>query len=99
MSRHKHADLMIAFANDTSLVIEVNGGDGWTETTQPLWRTDLHYRIKPAPKKVCVFMYESKSTDKLCHVTCDSIDEAERIRSDLVRLGCEVTTIKEVVVE
>lgn len=97
MSRHPHADLMIAFANDASLVIEASvDGKCWCDVEEPCWAKDQHYRIKPAPKKVYVFMYKSKSVDKWCHVSCDNIDKAERIRSDVARLDCEVTTVKEV---
>lgn len=96
MSRHPHADLMIAYANDTSLEIEVRDRGEWCVSSRPLWLPHMQYRIKPAPKKAYVFMYKSNSVDKWCHVASSNIGEAARIRSDLVRLDCEVTTIKEV---
>ena len=47
--RHKHADLMIAYANDTSLVIEyrVDSEDDWYPMKCPSWNKHYEYRIRP----------------------------------------------------
>lgn len=47
--RHKHADLMIAYANDTSLVIEWKSklGNEWAISKAPIWDESYEYRIKP----------------------------------------------------
>lgn len=49
MTRHKHADLMIQHANDTSLVIEYCEQESkqWITTRQPSFANHLEYRIKP----------------------------------------------------
>lgn len=54
MPRHKHADLMIAYANDTSLEFEYryHADDNWAEVQGlPLWNVEAEYRIKPPEKK------------------------------------------------
>lgn len=102
MNRHKHADLMIAYANDTSLVIEVceEGGGDWCETSQPLWRTDLRYRIKPEPKKAYVYMYDlydSKALNKWATVSSPVYSNLVESRLRVLNNGYEATDIKEVV--
>lgn len=51
MTRHKHAEVMIAYANDTSLVIQMNDGDGeWKDLPvgyKPSFYDNSEYRIKP----------------------------------------------------
>lgn len=50
-NRHKHADLMIAYANDTSLKFQCRTSerDMWmdVESAEPYWNPKLQYRIKP----------------------------------------------------
>lgn len=49
-NRHKHADLMIACANDTTLKFQHrrNPDEEWTDLfQQPSWHPDFEYRIKP----------------------------------------------------
>lgn len=47
--RHKHADLIIAWANDPSLTIQVKTYEGkWVDVQgSPSWMLDTEYRIKP----------------------------------------------------
>jgi hypothetical protein len=55
MPRHKHADVMIAYANDTSSQIESRHPDNsyWSLVSDPCWDVYMEYRIKPPePKKV-----------------------------------------------
>ena len=51
MPRHKHADVIIAWANGEE--IETCGSFGkWTPaTTSPSWAEDIEYRIKPKEPK------------------------------------------------
>lgn len=49
-ARHKHADMIIAWANGAE--IEVNdAGDDWYTARYPTWVNHLNYRIKPEPVK------------------------------------------------
>lgn len=46
--RHKYADLIIQWANDTSLEIELLIAQGqWIRTENPCWSAGVEYRIKP----------------------------------------------------
>lgn len=48
--KHVHAELMIAWANDTSIEIETrpSGEYPWSVSDRPRWFPDHQYRIKPA---------------------------------------------------
>jgi len=64
-NRHPHADLMIAYANDTSLKVQCreDEGDMWVDTMTPVFDTKLQYRIKPktvTKYQVLYLMTESK---------------------------------------
>ena len=48
--RHKHADLIIAWANGAQIQIQMPGHDEWTDITYPDWLPSQFYRIKPEPK-------------------------------------------------
>lgn len=52
MTRHKHADLMIAYANDTSIQMQIrdNSSDEWEDIAkgfEPTFHSTVEYRIKP----------------------------------------------------
>lgn len=59
--RHKHADLMIAKAEDSSLEIQFkNGVSNHFETVDnPAWNPDYEYRIKPRKKTVYQWAYKT----------------------------------------
>jgi hypothetical protein len=47
-TRHKHADVIIAWANGEKIQFKYEGG-GWADetATSPEWFDDFEYRIKP----------------------------------------------------
>ena len=47
--RHKHADMIIAWANGAQIQF-LNKDNRWNNTTQPSWYECSEYRIKPEPK-------------------------------------------------
>ena len=50
--KHIHHDLMIQYAKDTSIEIEVMETHyDWGVTIQPAWDIDREYRIKPKPER------------------------------------------------
>ena len=63
MTRHKHADLMIAYANDTSLAIQVrDSSEDWEDIDKgltPAFYNHLQYRIKPK---------EAEKGDFICEI-------------------------------
>jgi hypothetical protein len=49
--RHKHADVIIAWANGAAIQWKTHRGfPKWNDTDTPGWEPTLEYRIKPEPK-------------------------------------------------
>ena len=53
MAKHKHADLIHAWADGAKIQYSF-GEDVWHDTNRPEWRIDIEYRIKPEEKKPVV---------------------------------------------
>jgi hypothetical protein len=49
--RHKHADLIIAWANGAEIQCEI-ATDDWADAKSPWWLPNNRYRIKPKPDYV-----------------------------------------------
>ena len=47
--KHKHADVIIAWANGASIEHKTSMGN-WMYLENPSWSKDTEYRIKPEPK-------------------------------------------------
>jgi hypothetical protein len=68
--KHKHYDLIVAWANGKKIEARLNGGE-WHELSTPAWNgIDTEYRIKPEPKpdivkERCVASWTGISTN-LC---------------------------------
>jgi len=52
MTKHKHHDVIVAWAADTSKVVQTLSEDGkeWIDTLGPQWNKHQQYRIKPEAK-------------------------------------------------
>lgn len=48
-TRHKHADLIIAWANGAEIEYYHKNFKSWNPANAPVWREDIEYRIKPKP--------------------------------------------------
>ena len=59
--RHKHADLIIAWANGAKIQTYRLLPDEWIDTFSPAWVEDSRYRIKPEPKPDVEFRYTVNS--------------------------------------
>ena len=97
MTKHKHADLMIAYANDTTLKIERQHPDGYWRDVGPIpaFIPDVNYRIKPEPKKAYVFMYK-KGSGRWISWSYDTMLDAVHYKEQVLRFGYDVTDVKEV---
>ena len=96
MTKHKHADLLIAYANDTALKFELQDPDGfWFDVVHPVFDPEANYRIKPEPKKAYVFMYK-KGSGRWISWSYDTIRDALVHKEQMFRFGYDVTDIKEV---
>ena len=54
--RHKHADLICAWANGAEIQLYHTDTEKWVDAPTPLW-FDCEYRVKPEPKPDVVVRY------------------------------------------
>ena len=63
--RHKHADVIIAWAEGKDIQVRDEGAKYWFDVMpgNPIFSEAREYRIKPPPKKyrVALFLYETPS--------------------------------------
>lgn len=60
--RHKHADVIIAWANGAEIECRGQPSRGWITATNPCWSEEYEYRIKPPAKKYRVALFESDTS-------------------------------------
>lgn len=48
--RHKHYDLIVAWANGAEIETETGCSGGWIACSTPIWDSNYQYRIKPEVK-------------------------------------------------
>jgi hypothetical protein len=103
MAKHKYADLLIAYANDTSLQLQYreDDTDEWVNSGKsPSFSTRLEWRIKPTPKRAFVYMVKSSVGSQAYFPQSNSnLNDAEVSRNTAIKFGYTVTDIKEVVFE
>ena len=56
--RHKHADVIIAWANGAEVECRGQPSRGWLTATNPGWNEEYEYRVKPLAKKYRVALFK-----------------------------------------
>ena len=56
--KHKHAELIKAWADGAQIQIRDDLDDIWLDTNSPSWVAEYQYRIKPEPKPDIVMYFE-----------------------------------------
>ena len=56
--RHKHADVIIAWANGAEVECRGQPSRGWITVTNPDWNAEYEYRVKPPAKKYRVALFK-----------------------------------------
>jgi len=82
-NRHKHADLMIAYANDTTLKIQwrSNPDMEWSDLhQQPSWGTNNEYRIKPKTELVKVYNWTMQDMDGYLFISSAKFADTETVK-------------------
>jgi len=84
--RHKHADLIIAWANGAKIQTRYKFSSKWYDVVDtPIWTDYQEYRIKPEPKPDRI-AYIKLSMLPVCdtptwHVTCNQRPEGNNIKA------------------
>ena len=55
--RHKHADVIIAWANGAEIECRGQPSRGWITATNPTWNEEYEYRVKSPAKKYRVALF------------------------------------------
>jgi len=100
--RHKHADLMMAYAKNRDLKFEYFSSisNGWNGTDIPSFHEDLEYRIKPTIQRYRVaFMkdedgeYWTTTQDENTHFNPEMESQFVRWRTDWIEYEVPSTTV------
>jgi len=70
--RHKHADVIIAWANGAKIQFRRNPKDEWEDSflDRPAWHLSHEYRVKPEPKPDhCMVAFVYASDVRVCTAT------------------------------
>ena len=67
MARHKHADLIIAWANGAEIEYFDAPCYEWRTASEPWWHLENKYRIKPEPKPDVVKLVHAFMTRNVAH--------------------------------
>ena len=73
--RHKHADVIIAWANGAEIEYRIGSHDSWSKATSPGWHADCEYRVKPPAKKYRVALFRFLSEAASTYTACTDIQE------------------------
>ena len=64
-TRHKHADMIIAWANGAEIEYRLGPHERWSEAPSPRWYAGFEYRIKPPAKKYRVALFRHAGEEPL----------------------------------
>lgn len=78
--RHKHADVIIAWAEGKDVQVWDEGAKRWFDVgaSTPRFVEDWEYRVKPAPKKYRVALFNNFT----CVCTADNMNDARSYEKD-----------------
>ena len=67
--KHKHYDLIVAWANGAKIQVKPHGEVSWRDRSNPSWAEDCDYRIKPEPKPdVVLYGYITQERNNMEYV-------------------------------
>lgn len=79
--RHKHADVIIAWANGAEIEYRETSTSLWSWARMPCWYEDYEYRVKPPTKKYRVGLFKYPSVEAVVSVA-NSEHDAERYKEN-----------------
>ena len=74
--RHKHADVIIAWANGAEVECRGQPSRGWITATKPDWNEEYEYRVKSPAKKYRVALFQNSNNGNYYTVVADTQDDA-----------------------
>lgn len=83
MTRHIHADLIIAWANGAEIQFYDSKDERWEDCKTIIWNIETKYRIKPEPPKTVgykryIYQWREKYLISVVHKdTCYNVEEQD----------------------
>lgn len=74
--RHKHADVIIAWAKGAEVDSKVAATGEWVRARHPGWHEDCEYRVKPPARKYRVALFQNSNNGYYYTVVADTQDDA-----------------------
>ena len=75
--RHKHADVIIAWANGAEIECRGQPSRGWITATNPTWNEEYEYRVKPPANKYRVALFKDDLSGDTYTRTADTQEGAD----------------------
>ena len=87
-NEHVHKEVMIAYANDSSLTIQLWSRESgkWQDVYDPAFNPDVEYRIKPDKNQQLIIAAE-REVERARWVLYDAQDEFEEAQDVLARIS------------
>ena len=79
--RHKHADVIMAWAEGAEIEYRSHIDGGWMVTSEPRWLENYEYRVKPPAKKFRVALFKYPGVEAGVSVS-NSEHDAERYKEN-----------------
>ena len=83
--RHKHADVIIAWAEGAEVEYRNLPGATWVSASTPGWYENYEYRVKPPAKKCRVALLKDNSESYALSVNSQDYADIVEQREDFVR--------------
>lgn len=74
--RHKHADVIIAWAEGAEVECRGQPSRGWSAVINPVWSEDYEYRVKPPTRWYRVALFQNSNNGNYYTVVADTQDDA-----------------------
>jgi hypothetical protein len=87
--KHKHYDLIVAWANGGQLQYRSTYDDVWIDIANASWDQDGQYRIKPEPKQKELIQQQAQEIEQLKEDISEHQQEILQLRSDLENCICQ----------
>ena len=78
--KHKHAELIKAWADGAEIETRPYSDAGWFPIEEPHWHSGREYRIKPEPKPDVVETYKADARQKYGSVRIDEHWEKDNLK-------------------
>ncbi len=80
--KHKHCELIHAWADGAEIEFRLYESDPWTTREQPLWYAEGYYRIKPDPLKIAIAALEkiANTTHASAAIAATALKQIEELK-------------------